>query len=201
MADQTVEIGGIEHDVDDLEAALDRVEEDGEAVDKYAIVGNVVVAGDGHDDSDVVTTTTDNLVWIREGGVHDFRDSHHYSYKTVSEIRDAIAEATTSPWDNFVEAVEDAVEDSFGGSAPRTFTVGVTEGEGALSHSLAVSVSTSKNVVSQRFFEEFEIDYINGGEGVDGAPFSTYDDLERPDRDGTKEPVTFFLKYDEAEWE
>lgn len=104
MSNDTVTYDGIEFDIEDLEDALDIIQ-DGDADrastgGRVAMVGDVVVAGDG-DADDFLRVACREDVTI--AGEDNFASGGNYSYTRAHRLRSAISEARTVSFEEYIE--------------------------------------------------------------------------------------------------
>lgn len=94
MSSDTVQISGTEFDIDDLEAALDEIEDaSGDTDGRVAIVGSVAVAGDGYTDPDTYAANVENVEALSEAHINA---SDRVGIRSLSSFRSAIEDARTS---------------------------------------------------------------------------------------------------------
>lgn len=94
----TVEISGTEFNADDLAEALDALGTD-TPKNEYAFVGDVVVTGDGFDDSDIEIGTAATF----KSGDSIPHITENLSYMTVETAKDRVEAAQQTSFEEFVE--------------------------------------------------------------------------------------------------
>lgn len=96
MADNTAEIGNVEVDADDLEAALGAAIDKGGNVNRseggYAISGEAAVCGDPFPDSDLRVAHINDVEGLSQRGLY----ADVQEYTNVEEVRAAIADAESN---------------------------------------------------------------------------------------------------------
>jgi hypothetical protein len=110
--DNTVTMGGIDFDVDDLEAALDEAAAEDGTVDNrdggYALVGSVAICGDNFNDRDCNVINVSDLESFG-GGEYTLTSEGEKYWTSSSRIRSAIEDArdTFDPVEYVAELVAD----------------------------------------------------------------------------------------------
>lgn len=105
----TVEISGIEFDIDHLETAIEEVQdENGNAKGTVRVNEEVTVVGDSYTDADVTIARTEDVVHIdSQSGNLGVREGADKKFINISRIETYIEEAREVP---FIEYLEEEVD-------------------------------------------------------------------------------------------